>query len=1315
MPAKPSTNKCDKHNSMVNRHIGTAYDTVKIVADNLDEILAVGDNLDYLLNYLGAYATHPTERPNGDPLQDGDYYFNTVDNALVYYDLAEDVWFTVDPQEVLDARDEAIAARDAAQLAQAGAETAETTATASASAAATSESNAALSESNAAVSETNAATSESNAATSASNAETSKQGADASAAAAAVSGANAATSETNAATSASEALASENAAESSEIAAANSAVSAAQSAADAEAAFDNFNDLYLGAKNEDPTTDNDGNPLQVGATYWNIPDTTLLYWSGAVWDSPEETAIQAANTAIAARDDAELAEANAEQSALDSATSATDAAASEANAATSASTAQTAATNAGNSATQAAASESAAATSETNAATSETNAATSETNALASENKAEQWAEEAEDTEVEPNKYSAKHWAAKAADSAGDVTWKVHTRGEAELNQMREQNKDARAASGFDNYGKHNAAAASTPINEGMWALENWQNGVWLGRESGNTDGGESKTDFPVTHIAGFVSNLITHATAPQIEVKFPEAPNGTVTYNSVTGEVVQHPDAATAFAAETDDIKVVIDRHDMFGGEFFLEEVSLTNPFVYPKGMIQSQATTMNGITTIGSNRPNTYYAVFDGDTGLAGLGVDFWAATDQEKIDLVSDHSNNIFLLADGRVVQWRMRQRTIAGLGNGDWVNLSPTASNVLRCGELFTARGAFAQGHADTPLPDQGFDGTGAAGNDNPHTGVFTAFANQFGDVTAEDRECYFHVWGVVRRLNQGAYHPSFNPLGANLWGGVGDPNFGTPSMSAYVWYTGGTYPSWGNQSGISTIDAFTKRSVNPSSNGSIGTNSGRDDGRFYDAIYEGGDGGVNDHRLSAWDMSSKEEAAKVFQKVVNGTYRGEELLVHSRVGNPVTTDTVSSSYMAIGTVGADDWMLGLEVQSVSTVSGSTVLDTVTVFNQGTVYESSGLYWVQASATTSRTNGQRAVVTWYGDSSVSGEFQMVDVIGDPAEILVTPDLASGWQGGWIPVIPNGSDYAPLTRKCLTTTAESTLTDNNGTSWTHTTTTINQVPNEHAFANPTGRVRIYAYTAFAKQTVEATSQPVLNGESGVGHTLATSRGSITTGGVLLAESLMGKVLTDDQGGNTGIIHPAQKLRLNTAGSLVNGDVEHLPLAFREVPNNDSPAVKALWYQTANNQQVSLNFTWNELVYASSRVISNITNQNSATVVTNGVYRFTDASGTMLGNVVRRQGGDLTGSSLANLTVLPDGEVMDSSGTIASPQFWTSFTASGWWGDDSTISITDGTSTYTNLNGDICLRGSATLSKPIGYSKNQARVGTQTEGVDL
>ena len=62
----------------------------------------------------------------------------------------------------------------------------------------------------------------------------------------------------------------------------------------------------------------------------------------------------------------------------------------------------------------AAASESAASASESAAGASASSAATSEAAAGASEAKAEQWAEEAEDTEVESGKYSAKHWSAKA-------------------------------------------------------------------------------------------------------------------------------------------------------------------------------------------------------------------------------------------------------------------------------------------------------------------------------------------------------------------------------------------------------------------------------------------------------------------------------------------------------------------------------------------------------------------------------------------------------------------------------------------------------------------------------------------------------------------------------------------------------------------------------------------------------------------------------------------------------------------------------------------------------------------------------------
>ena len=170
-----------------------------------------------------------------------------------------------------------------ASASETAAATSEANAAASETAAATSETNAASSatasansaaaslnsETNAATSETNAATSETNAAASELAAQTAETGAEASAAAAAASETAAASSEANAATSETNAAASE--------------ASALTSKEAAEAALDNFDDRYLGAKASDPTTDNDGDPILTGALYFNTTDEVMKVHEGAVW------------------------------------------------------------------------------------------------------------------------------------------------------------------------------------------------------------------------------------------------------------------------------------------------------------------------------------------------------------------------------------------------------------------------------------------------------------------------------------------------------------------------------------------------------------------------------------------------------------------------------------------------------------------------------------------------------------------------------------------------------------------------------------------------------------------------------------------------------------------------------------------------------------------------------------------------------------------------------------------------------------------------------------------------------------------------
>ena len=196
----------------------------------------------------------------------------------------------------------------AAASSASAASTSETNAASSASTASTQATNASNSASAASTSETNAGTSETNAASSATAAASSATSASGSASTAttqasnaSTSATNAATSETNAATSASTATtqasnastSATNAANSATTAstqatnAANSATAAQTAQAAAEAAADNFDDTYLGAKASDPTVDNDGDALNAGDLYFNTTDDVMKYYDGSSWNNIE--------------------------------------------------------------------------------------------------------------------------------------------------------------------------------------------------------------------------------------------------------------------------------------------------------------------------------------------------------------------------------------------------------------------------------------------------------------------------------------------------------------------------------------------------------------------------------------------------------------------------------------------------------------------------------------------------------------------------------------------------------------------------------------------------------------------------------------------------------------------------------------------------------------------------------------------------------------------------------------------------------------------------------------------------------------------
>jgi len=293
----------------------------------------------------------------------------------------------------------------AAALSAAAALASQNAAAASATAAATSATNSASSASAAATSATNASTSATNAAASATTATTQAGIATTQATNAATSATSAANSATSASTSATTATTQAGIATTQASNAAASATAAAATLVAVNQVFDNFDDIYLGAKASDPTVDNDGNPLVAGQMYWNTTEQEIRFYNGAVWERPEYSASQSALAAAASA-------AQAATSATSAATSATNAATSEtnaANSATSASTsASTATTQAGIATTQA-----------NNAASSATSAATSATNAASSATSAANSASDAADSAAE----AAATLASKANNGANtDIT-----------------------------------------------------------------------------------------------------------------------------------------------------------------------------------------------------------------------------------------------------------------------------------------------------------------------------------------------------------------------------------------------------------------------------------------------------------------------------------------------------------------------------------------------------------------------------------------------------------------------------------------------------------------------------------------------------------------------------------------------------------------------------------------------------------------------------------------------------------------------------------------------------------------------------
>ncbi|WP_412497252.1 hypothetical protein [Vibrio fluvialis] len=656
----------------------------------------------------------------------------------------------------------------------------------------------------------------------------------------------------------------------------------------------------------------------------------------------------------------------------------------------------------------------------------------------------------------------------------------------------------------------------------------------------------------------------------------------------------------------------VVTSPVDLVGFEIFLRPITESDPFIYPYGMQQSKLTSIDGIPTVENNgRPITHFEVYPGDTSSRGRGWSLLdgSLTDAQKAKIFQNTAHNVYRMNDGTLAQWTVSQRTIRGAGNGDWEAIFASGSGDLslcyknKANSLVTARGALDS--ALSASYSNSYRRPPRVSLNSNDLGIWKLIETNAASV-AKNNECYFYVIATVPRLNQGAYHPEWNPKGtASGWknNGSGRAPWHDPLITQFV-SPASCFKSSNDSSGADGgYDPTT---------GKLGGRTDRPDGLLHDVIYASGLNGVIDHRpkYGAWNASSAEQAAVVRQEVKDGKYRGREKLKRWMISEGVPSASSSNMYIGSG-FGIGDGEVYLASKSVVDMgykawvyiadAGDTTLSGVvtgewyvcTAFSrnyQGQVTLLNPITgnntWITAGTTASMKIiiGIDVEIT----TTVESEFTQTDVIGNPANILQSP-FKNGWLGGWIPVIPAGTSVEyPLTEKGTATSALTMLISaDNGVTWSTSSASIDVNNNSWRATLTSEKIAYFSYKAESRPTMPSINLPVFGGDLGLSSVFHSSHNAINLG-CLLSKSVLNNVL---KGASNYLLGNAALQNLGTfdsSGKLYtpSGLVPtHSALNQNGTgTENNSPAGKFLFHQIDESGQANLNIIANELIYSST-----------------------------------------------------------------------------------------------------------------------------------
>ncbi|MBQ4844932.1 hypothetical protein [Pseudoalteromonas sp. MMG005] len=882
-------------------------------------------------------------------------------------------------------------------------------------------------------------------------------------------------------------------------------------------------------------------------------------------------------------------------------------------------------------------------------------------------------------------------------EQAQSVNPHPHAMTKAQFDALRDMRKQQYAGSGFVEWGKHWVGAADGPVNEGLWPHNDVRGELRWGRRNNLSEAGISRTDFPVAVIDGVSHNIKGTASnlteAPNnIQIRFPPAPDGTKTYDSATGTVTQHTNAEVAFASETATSKVITSRKDLVFLESWHEKIA-DKDIVYPLGNVQYGASSYEGVTLLNNLVVQGYSAFGEWDENTQGYGVKWSSLADAQKALFLSEPEHNIYFDPQANAyIQVRYRIRVIEGLGD-DWDLAAPAGSPLMMSYDnaysRIKTRGAFSTCHDYGNGIGDGFIGCKSTDRKIIDSALWEVRGEYSSDRAHENQIRALSI-ALVQRLNQGAYHPSYNPMGCDRWI--------KQDVVAGNWYINSEFINSSTRK--SFYEAISSGETGRQRSGDIGSGiSGRSDQyKFHDAIYAGQ---VEDLRLNANKLDVNKLREDTMRKAVAGTLRGKQKLMVTKFDSKVyQTGGTSLGYVQIDSNGwarpysSNEKIKGWNLTKNKPVTISKSTTAQHVFN------------VQMDDSTVINVDDRIMISYYR-TDFNAEYDSlpwVDIIGHPDRMAATfPD---GVVGQWVPQLPSDEADQLFTanRKSLSHPSVNALrTMNNGETWQAITSTVNE-KNQIKDTWNTQSVGLVHYESLSHFTNLADNAQIVGTTGNVyqGNFHHIDRGNRLNSSVSGVIAKQGSAHKGVGFLNTnGFTYESWSIAPRKLTAAAQPEHQRVDLAS----GNESGGMKALSTITEKNGLYYLQLHGAELKYT-PRTIADMTviNAGSPTgAITKGhVYLFQGFDNSLINRpmiaLANNAGTTWNAHSYNSFTLNDMGEIITNTGT----KYTLLRAFESRWGDDQTIPIVDGEDVKTDLNGNTVKVFCHHTQIPLGIAHN-------------